>query len=43
MVKIHNALEDNCQTVICHIGLMCEKVEEKIRGNWLKWDEYKGL
>ncbi|KAI9761617.1 MAG: hypothetical protein M1840_001757 [Geoglossum simile] len=42
MVKFQNALEDDFQTVVGHMHLMCEKVEEKIIENWARWDEIKG-
>lgn len=43
MVKFQKASEDDFQTVVGHIDLMCEKAEEKITGNWAHWDEIKGL
>ena len=42
MVRFQSASEDDFQTVVGHIHLMCEKVEEKISGNWVHWEETKG-
>ena len=34
LVKFRNSSDDDYQTVIGHLGLMCEAAEEKIAKNW---------
>ena len=43
MVKFQSELDDDFQTVAGHIGLMIEKAQDKVVGNWAHWDEAKGV
>jgi hypothetical protein len=43
LVKFGNSSDDDFQTVVGHLSLMCEKAAEKVAQNWEHWEEIKGV
>jgi hypothetical protein len=43
LVKFRNSSDDDFQTVIGHLSLICERAGEKVAQNWEHWEEIKGV
>jgi hypothetical protein len=43
LVKFRNSSDDDFQTVIGHLSLMCENAEEKVAQSWKHREEIKGV
>lgn len=43
MVRFRNSSDDDFQTVVGHLSLMCEKAQERVAQNWEHWEEVKSV
>lgn len=43
LVKFRNSWDNDFQTVVGHLSLMCESAQDKVARNWEHWEEIKGV
>ncbi len=43
LVKFRSEWDDDFQTIVGHLSLMCESAQEKVAQNWEHWEEIKGV
>lgn len=43
LVKFRNDSDDDFQTVVGHLRLICDKAGEKVAQNWEYWEKIKGV
>lgn len=43
LVKFRSSSDDDFQTVIGHLSLICERAAEKVAQNWEYWEAIKGV
>jgi hypothetical protein len=43
LVKFQNDSDDDFQTIVGHLSIMCENAQEKVARNWERWEEIEGV